>query len=112
MNSTYDKLAMKQLSNLGVFANYTGYFHAVYALELSLQEPHRLQYVGKELYPEMAKHFKTSITCIERNIRTICSVAWKNNAALLSEMAGYPLSKKPSNSEFLAIILAYIMMNY
>ena len=43
------------LYQLGVTANYTGFFHAAYAVSLCVEQPDRLLLVTKWLYPEVAK---------------------------------------------------------
>ena len=99
---------IKTLSRLGLTANYVGFYYAAEALSLSLQDHSRLHYVSKLVYPDIAKHFHTSIACVERDLRTIVAKAWANNPALLSEMANHALTKAPTNGEFLAIITTYI----
>ena len=93
-----------QLCHLGVTANYTGFFHAAYAIYLVVDNPRRLLRVTKNLYPEVAKHYYTSAACVERNIRTIVELAWKNNRQLLKQMAMYNVSSKPTPSQFIAIL--------
>ena len=99
--------SLHTLSELGITANYSGFFYTAYAVTLALEDPERLQLVTKWLYPDTARRYKTSIDSIEKNIRTVCSLAWKRNPELLMKMAGYRLEKKPSCSEFLAIISIY-----
>ena len=98
------------LSRLGVTPNYTGFSQTSYAIALAVREPWRLQFVTKWLYPDVAKHYNTNIRCIERNIRTVCKVAWDRNPSRLINMAQYPLSKQPSTTEFLAILTAHISL--
>lgn len=46
------------LYQLGVTANYTGFFHTAYAVSLCAEHPERLLLVTKWLYPEVAKQYK------------------------------------------------------
>ena len=94
------------LQQLGITANYTGYHHASYAVLLAAKEPESLLLVGKWLYPEVAKHYKTTVSSVERNIRTAADRAWKRQRGLLEEIAGHPLPQRPTASEFLAILSA------
>ena len=93
------------LCRLGVSANYTGFFQTIRAIELCRTEPERLLLVTKRVYPEVAGQCGTSWTAVERNIRTVCGIAWKNNRPLLEQLAHRPLLKKPHNAQFLAILL-------
>lgn len=90
---------------LGVSANYTGFFQTACAVELCRGEPERLMLVTKRIYPEVAKQCGTSCGAVERNIRTACEIAWKNNRRLLEKLAHRPFPQKPHNAQFLAILL-------
>ena len=93
------------LYQIGISANYTGFFQTACAVELCRAEPERLLLVTKKVYPEVARLCGTSWGAVEHNIRTVCGVAWKNNRRLLEQMAHKPLIKKPYNAHFLAILL-------
>ena len=95
-----------RLHGLGIGGNYGGYYQTAYAVTLVFKEPDRLLLVTKWLYPEIAKHFGTTWQCVERNIRTVVNLAWRRNRTQLEALAGYPLEKKPSVGQFIAI-LAY-----
>lgn len=109
ITSKESKLAVHELIKLGLTANYTGFYHAAYAIALSLSDPTILQCITKQVYPNVAQAFNTDIKCIERNIRTLTKRVWENNADLLNDIAGHALSKAPSNSEMLAIITTHIL---
>lgn len=100
------------LSKLGITANYSGFFYTAYTVILALEDPERLQLVTKWLYPDTARRYKTSIDSVEKSIRTVSSLAWRRNPELLMKMAGYRLEKKPSCSEFLAIISIYFFYQF
>lgn len=95
------------LYRLGLTANYTGFFHASYAVYLAAQQPNRLLLVTKWLYPEVAKHYATTRKCVERNIRTAVDIVWASNPELLETLARHPLSQKPGASKFLSILALY-----
>lgn len=59
------------LYSLGVTANYTGFFHTTFALQLCVEQPERLLLVTKWVYPDVAKRYKTNWKAVERNIRTV-----------------------------------------
>ncbi|MCI9263750.1 MAG: sporulation protein [Oscillospiraceae bacterium] len=92
------------LNQLGITANYTGFFYSASAVEQCLVHREKLLMVTKVLYPNVAKQYKTTWTAVERNIRTVINIAWKHDPHLLENLARRPLSKPPSPSEFLAIL--------
>ncbi len=92
------------LNRLGVAANYAGYEQTAYAIVLCIEQQEYLRLVTKRLYPEVAKQCGTNHQAVERNIRTVISTAWKCNRPLLERMAKYPLKKKPTTVQFLAIL--------
>ena len=93
------------LHQLSISANYTGFFQTACAVELCRTEPERLLLVTKMVYPDVAKLYRTSCSAVERNIRTVCGIAWKNNRRLLEQLAHKPFPQKPCNTQFLATLL-------
>lgn len=96
------------LYRLGVTANYTGFFHTSHAVYLAVQQRERLLLVTKWLYPEVARHYKTTWQCVERNIRTVSEMAWLRNRPFLEGLAQHSLPNRPTASAFLAILTACI----
>lgn len=92
------------LYRLGVTANYTGFFHTAYAVSLCIEQPGRLLLVTKWLYPEVAKQYRTNWMAVERNIRTVNCIIWRENRPLLEELAHRHLEQKPRNAQMLAIL--------
>lgn len=92
------------LHRLGATENYTGYQYMVQALLLCLENPNRLQMITKWLYPDVAKRYKTTWTAVERNIRTLGRVIWRENQPLLEILARKPLSHQPSVAQLLSIL--------
>lgn len=97
------------LNQIGITANYHGYFHTAWAVYLAAQQPERLSLVTKRLYPEVAKRCGTNWNCVERNIRTVAGVAWSNNRELLESWACHSLPRRPKASEFLAILATHLL---
>ena len=93
------------LYRLGISANYIGFFQTARAVQLCREEPERLLLVTKAVYPDVARLYGTSCGAVERNIRTACDIAWKNNRLLLERLAHKPFPQKPYNAQFLAILL-------
>ena len=74
----------------------------------SVNDPEIINAVTKELYPSVAKSFKTTSSRVERAIRHAIEVAWdRGDLDVLSSYFGYTihsLKGKPTNSEFIAMI--------
>lgn len=96
------------LQQLGATSSYTGFFHTAYAVLLAMGEPRRLLLVTKWLYPDVAAYYRTSWYAVERNIRTVVNLVWKTHPEFLSRLAGYPLEKRPSSSQFIFILAEYL----
>lgn len=92
------------LRHLGATENYAGFFPTVYAVQLSMDNPERLRLITKLVYLDVAWRYSTTWKVVERNMRTLISVIWRNNPLLLSELAGFHLDHKPNNASFLAIV--------
>lgn len=99
------------LLNLGITANYAGFFYASRAVSMASSDMESLLLVTKRLYPEIAKHYHTSSKNVERNIRTVINIAWDNNPQLLSSLAKGSLPNKPTTSEFIAILTMSLFCN-
>ena len=92
------------LYQLGVTANYTGFFYTACAVSLCAEQPDRLLLVTKWLYPEVAKRYGTNWKAVERNIRTVSCIIWREKRPLLEELAHRHLEQKPRNAQLLAIL--------
>lgn len=96
------------LLQLGATPRYVGFDYVIYAITLSLKNNQYLLSVTKELYPDVAKQYHTTIYSVERDIRTVITTIWKRNPGLLNKISGYPLEKKPAVGEFIAIMSEYL----
>lgn len=94
------------LRRLGATANYKGFSYAAYAMALCAEQPELLLLVTKDLYPAVARQYRTTWKAVERNIRTVVTMIWTRNPAQLDLVAGGPLEARPSSAEFLAITAA------
>ena len=94
---------------LGVTANYPGFFHTAYAVMLCMEHPDKLMLVTKCLYPEVARQYNTTWKAVERNIRTVSGVIWRENRPLLERLAHRSLSQKPCSAQLLAILSSRLL---
>lgn len=92
------------LRNLGISSSYNGFPQTAYAIQLAIDDSDRLRLITKHIYPDVASYYSTTWSAVERNIRTVVTVAWKNDPLLLEELAGARLPHKPTNSQFLSIL--------
>ena len=59
-----------------------------------------------EVIPEVAKQYGTNWKAVERNIRTVNCIIWRESRSLLEELAHRHLEQKPRNSQMLAILVS------
>lgn len=102
------KKVYRLLCRMGVTANCNGFYHTAYAVLLAMENPQRLLMVTKWLYPEVAQHYHTTWSAVERSIRTVITIIWNTCPELLSEIAGCPLPKKPGPSQFISMLSVYL----
>lgn len=96
------------LASLGIPSSYIGVKQTAYAVGLAIENPDNLNLVTKCLYPDVARYYHTTPSSIERNIRTIVQILWRNDPDSLGKMAGYELKQRPTSSQFIAIIADYM----
>lgn len=96
------------IHQIGVPAHIKGYHYLRYSIIISIKEPEIINSVTKLLYPEVAKHFSTTASRVERAIRHAIEVAWdRGDVNVLNSYFGYTVHNnrgKPTNSEFIAMI--------
>ena len=100
------------LHSAGVFNYYCGYQYFIRSVELAVQDPDRLQSIQKEIYIIVASEFRTTITSVERDIRTIRDVMMKNGGEqLLIQMTGSSAwsHKVPYPRDLIAIFCDYLL---
>lgn len=76
-------------------------FYTAYAVYLSIQQPDRLLLVTKWLYPDVAKHYATTWSFVERGIRCAIESAWKTSPELSEDLARHSLEKNRLQQNFL-----------
>lgn len=96
------------LRQLGLSANYLGFYQMAWAVRLAREEPERLLLVTKTVYPEVARQFRTNWGAVERNLRTAVRIIWEANTPLLREVMGAGDWERPCTARFLALLTAYL----
>ena len=107
----YEKIIVNILDSFGVNRSYTGHSYVVYGLLLITEDPGRLEYITKSLYLDIAEHYHTNWSCVEKNIRTIVNAVWDSHNTELLEVIFNKTKrhKKPTNKEFLKYMYDYIV---
>ena len=92
---------------LGLSANYQGFFQMSDAVALAWEDPERLLWVTKCIYPDIAKHRRTTPAAVERNLRTAVRIIWETHVPLLWEVLGERTEKRPPTARFIACLASY-----
>ena len=95
----------RELLHLGISMRYKGFSQTICAVEIALADPESLTLVSKRLYPGIGKQFGVSWRAAERNMRTGVEAIWEFNPRGLSYIAGRELSRKPTVSDFVSIMV-------
>lgn len=101
--------AERLLRKLGASGRLKGFRYAAYMMERIAEDSTAIYLITKTLYPETAKHFRGSICSVERGLRTVISVCWRQgDRDFMETVAGRPLREIPTNSEFLDMTADYL----
>ncbi|MBQ8279473.1 MAG: sporulation initiation factor Spo0A C-terminal domain-containing protein [Roseburia sp.] len=97
---------------LGFPQHVYGYNYIAYALVLIMHDPEVLHHITKELYPDIAKHFRSTPSRVERAIRTSIHITWLyGNINMIEKVFGYsiiPDKGFPTNTQLLAGLYFYL----
>ena len=103
-----EALVTNVIHELGVPAHIKGYQYLREAIMMVINDIDIINQITKQLYPDIAKKFKTTPSRVERAIRHAIEVAWaRGEQASVERIFGYTISAakgKPTNSEFIAMI--------
>ena len=103
-----EALVTEYIHELGVPAHIKGYHYLRSAIIMVVKDMDLLNYITKELYPEIAKAYRTTSSRVERAIRHSIEVAWtRGKPQTMNEVFGYTINTgkgKPTNSEFIAMV--------
>ena len=103
-----EALVTNIIHELGVPAHIKGYQYLREAIIMVTKDIDVINQITKQLYPEIARKYKTTPSRVERAIRHAIEVAWaRGEQQTVESIFGYTISAakgKPTNSEFIAII--------
>ena len=98
----------KILHELGIPSHIKGYQYIREGIGIIYEHPETIGGITKELYPELAEKFDTTVSRVERAIRHAIEVSWnRGNWQLMEEIFGHSVDidkAKPTNSEFIVTI--------
>ena len=106
----------KILHELGIPSHIKGYQYIRDGVSLVFDNPDMIGGITKELYPELAKKFDTTVSRVERAIRHAIEVSWnRGNWDLMEEIFGNSVDidrAKPTNSEFIVTVADKLSLDY
>lgn len=98
----------KILHELGIPSHIKGYQYIREGIGIIYERPETIGGITKELYPELATKFDTTVSRVERAIRHAIEVSWNRGSwDLMEEIFGHSVDidkAKPTNSEFIVTI--------
>ena len=106
----------KTLHDLGIPSHIKGYQYIRDGVEIIFDRPEIIGGITKELYPELANKFETTVSRVERAIRHAIEVSWnRGDWDLMEELFGHSVDidkAKPTNSEFMVTIADKLRLEY
>ena len=98
------------LYRLGANRAYMGFRYAVNCIELIL-ENEELQYYITEPYVETAVKYRTTMKCVERDVRTLVKHIWEQgDRDVLEDIACMQLCQRPKSKAFLAMVAEHVRL--
>lgn len=106
----------KILHELGIPSHIKGYQYIRDGVSMIFENPDMIGGITKELYPELAQKFDTTVSRVERAIRHAIEVSWnRGNWDLMEEIFGNSVDidrAKPTNSEFIVTVADKLRLDY
>ena len=106
----------KILHELGVPSHIKGYQYIREGIMLIYNNPDMIGGITKELYPEIASKYDTTVSRVERAIRHAIEVSWnRGDWDLMEEIFGHSVDidkAKPTNSEFIVTVADKLRLEY
>ncbi len=106
----------KILHELGVPSHIKGYQYIREGIMMLYEKPEVIGGITKELYPEVASKYDTTVSRVERAIRHAIEVSWnRGNWELMEEIFGHSVDidkAKPTNSEFIVTVADKLRLEF
>ena len=97
------------IRKLGAASKYKGYYYVAEAVNMAKELQERPMKITKDIYPILARKYKSTPSNVEHNIRTLINLCWMSHRETLEEIAGCTMVDKPTNSEFIDILVYYLL---
>ena len=98
----------KILHELGIPSHIKGYQYIREGISIVYNNPEKIGGITKQLYPELASKFDTTVSRVERAIRHAIEVSWnRGDWDLMEDIFGHSVDidkAKPTNSEFIVTV--------
>lgn len=115
-NSNIQVSISKMLHNLGIPSHIKGYQFLRDAVCMVFDNPDMIGGITKELYPEIASKYDTTVSRVERAIRHAVEVSWnRGDLKLMETIFGHSVDidkAKPTNSEFIVTIADKLRLDF
>lgn len=106
----------KILHELGVPSHIKGYQYIREGISIIYNRPEVIGGITKELYPDIATKFNTTVSRVERAIRHAIEVSWnRGNWELMEDIFGHSVDidkAKPTNSEFIVTVADKLRLEF
>lgn len=104
------------LHELGVPSHIKGYLYIREGITLLYENPEVIGGITKELYPDVAQKFNTTVSRVERAIRHAIEVSWnRGNWDTMEQIFGHSVDidkAKPTNSEFIVTVADKLRLEF
>lgn len=115
-NSNLQVSITKILHELGIPSHIKGYQYIREGIGIVFERPNTIGGITKELYPELAGKYDTTVSRVERAIRHAIEVSWnRGDWDLMEEIFGHSVDidkAKPTNSEFIVTIADKLRLDF
>ena len=115
-NNNLQKSISRLLHELGMPSHIKGYQYIREAISMVYDNPEIVGGITKELYPELAIRFETTVSRVERAIRHAIEVSWnRGDWDLMEDVFGHSVDvdkAKPTNSEFIVTLADKLRLEY
>ena len=115
-NSNLQVSISKLLHDLGIPSHIKGYQFLRDAVNMLFDNPEIIGGITKELYPELANKYNTTVSRVERSIRHAVEVSWnRGDLKLMENIFGHSVDidkAKPTNSEFIVTIADKLRLDF
>lgn len=106
----------KMLHELGMPSHIKGYQYIREGINMIYDNPDIIGGITKELYPDIASKYDTTVSRVERAIRHAIEVSWnRGNLDYMEELFGHSVDidkAKPTNSEFIVTVADKLRLEY